>query len=150
MNLNNIKRNQLDYLLTDILPNELSDRFTYSHFYEYLIERSDEVEQMYKQLEETKAKAEGMFQGKKCWASMPLKYSIMKELHTEREISLLQPIAAVELFAFVSTYQKELINLLDMNSIFSLRHHHKNNELCYKNKNKSITKYFAVESAPDR
>ena len=33
MNLNNIKRNQLDYLLTDILPNELSDRFTYSHFY---------------------------------------------------------------------------------------------------------------------
>ena len=71
----------------------------------------------------------------------------MKELHTEREISLLQPIAAVELFAFVSTYQKELINLLDMNSIFSLRHHHKNNELCYKNKNKSITKYFAVESA---
>lgn len=44
MNLNNIKRNQLDYLLTDILPNELSDRFTYSHFYEYLIERSDEVE----------------------------------------------------------------------------------------------------------
>jgi len=58
MNLNNIKRNQLDYLLTDILPNELSDRFTYSHFYEYLIERSDEVEQMYKQLEETKAKTE--------------------------------------------------------------------------------------------
>ena len=36
MNLNNIKRNQLDYLLTDILPNELSDRFTYSHFYEIL------------------------------------------------------------------------------------------------------------------
>ena len=81
------------------------------------------------------------------WVTMPLKYSIMKELHTEREISLLQPIAAVELFAFVSIYQKELINLLDMNSIFSLRHHHKNNELCYKNKNKSITKYFAVESA---
>ena len=97
MNLNNIKRNQLDYLLTDILPNELSDRFTYSHFYEYLIERSDEVEQMYKQLEETKAKVEGMFQGKKCWASMPLKYSIMKELHTVREISLVQPLAALEI-----------------------------------------------------
>ena len=30
MDLNNIKRNNLDYLLTDILPTELSDRFTYS------------------------------------------------------------------------------------------------------------------------
>lgn len=108
MNLNNIKRNQLDYLLTDILPNELSDRFTYSHFYEYLIERSDEVEQMYKQLEETKAKAEGMFQGKKCWASMPLKYSIMKELHTVREISLVQPLAALEMLLFVGCSWKEL------------------------------------------
>ena len=28
MDLNNIKRNNLDYLLTDILPTELSDRFT--------------------------------------------------------------------------------------------------------------------------
>lgn len=119
MNLNNIKRNQLDYLLTDILPNELSDRFTYSHFYEYLIEKSEEVEQMYKQLEETKAKAEGMFQGKKCWASMPLKYSIMKELHTVREISLVQPLAALEMLLFVDIYQKELLNLLDKNACFS-------------------------------
>lgn len=146
MNLNNIKRNQLDYLLTDILPNELSDRFTYSHFYEYLIGRSDEVEQMYKQLEETKAKAEGMFQGKKCWASMPLKYSIMKELHTVREISLVQPLAAIEMLLFVGIYQKELLNLLDKNACFSLRYHHRNNDLCYKNKNKSVIRYFSEES----
>lgn len=37
MDLNNIKRNNLDYLLTDILPTELSDRFTYSYFYEFLL-----------------------------------------------------------------------------------------------------------------
>lgn len=146
MNLNNIKRNQLDYLLTDILPNELSDRFTYSHFYDYLIGRSDEVKQMYKQLEETKAKAEGMFQGKKCWASMPLKYSIMKELHTVREISLVQPLAAIEMLLFVGVYQKELLNLLDKNACFSLRYHHRNNDLCYKNKNKSVIRYFYEES----
>lgn len=104
MNLNNIKRNQLDYLLTDILPNELSDRFTYSHFYEYLIKRSNDVDKMFKQLEETKAKTDGMFQGKKCWASMPLKYSIMKELHTIREMSLVQPLAALEILLFVGVY----------------------------------------------
>ena len=105
MNLNNIKRNQLDYLLTDILPTELSDRFTYSHFYEYLTEKSDEVKEMYKLLEKIKADAGGMFQGKKYWASMPLKYSIMKELHTVREISLVQPLAAVEILLFVGVYQ---------------------------------------------
>lgn len=146
MNLNNIKRNQLDYLLTDILPNELSDRFTYSHFYEYLIKRSNDVDKMFKQLEETKAKTDGMFQGKKCWASMPLKYSIMKELHTIREMSLVQPLAALEILLFVGVYQKELLNLLDKNACFSLRYHHRNNDLCYKNKNKSVIKYFNEES----
>jgi len=146
MNLNNLKRNQLDYLLTDILPNELSDRFTYSHFYEYLIKRSEDVDQMFRHLEETKAKTDGLFQGKKCWASMPLKYSIMKELHTVREMSLVQPLAALEILLFVGVYQKELLNLLDKNSCFSLRYHHRNNDLCYKNKNKSIIKYFSEES----
>ena len=144
MNLNNIKRNQLDYLLTDILPNELSDRFTYSHFYEYLIKRSNDVDKMFRQLEETKAKTDGMFQGKKCWASMPLKYSIMKELHTIREMSLVQPLAALEILLFVGVYQKELLNLLDKNACFSLRYHHRNNDLCYKNK--SVIKYFNEES----
>lgn len=158
MDLNNIKRNQLDYILTDILPTELSERFTFFYFYEFLMTKRKELKQMNNFLISVKNKYKTgiMFEGGGSghgghkgnnWVTMPLKYSIMKELHTEREISLLQPIAAVELFAFVSIYQKELINLLDMNSIFSLRHHHKNNELCYKNKNKSITKYFAVESA---
>lgn len=146
MNLNNIKRNQLDYLLTDILPNELSDRFTYSHFYEYLVKRSDDVNKMFERLEETKAKADGMFRETKCWASMPLKYSIMKELHTVREMSLVQPLAALEILLFVGVYQKELLILLDKNACFSLRYHHRNNDLCYKNRNKSIVKYFSEES----
>lgn len=59
-----------------------------------------------------------MFQGKKCWASMPLKYSIMKELHTVREISLVQPLAALEMLLFVGIYQKELLNLLVKNACF--------------------------------
>lgn len=144
--MNNIKRNQLDYLLTDILPNELSDRFTYAHFYEYLVKRSDDVNKMFEQLEETKAKAGGMFRGTKCWASMPLKYSIMKELHTVREMSLVQPLAALEILLFVGVYQKELLILLDKHACFSLRYHHRNNDLCYKNRNKSIIKYFSEES----
>lgn len=47
---------------------------------------------------------------------------------------------------FVELYQKELLNLLNKNSCFSLRFHHKNNNLCYKNKNKSVIRYFSEES----
>lgn len=128
MDLNNIKRNNLDYLLTDILPTELSDRFTYSYFYEFLLSKSDEIDDMIQCLKETKAKPDGLFKGKE-WASMPLKYSIMKDLYTVREISLVQPLAAIEMLLFVELYQKELLNLLNKNSCFSLRFHHKNNNL---------------------
>ena len=111
MDLNNIKRNQLDYILTDMLPTELSERFTFFYFYEFLMTKRKELKQMNNFLISVKNKYKTgvMFEGNN-WVTMPLKYSIMKELHTEREISLLQPIAAVELFAFVSIYQKELIN----------------------------------------
>ena len=35
-----------------------------------------------------------------------------------------------------------MLTLLDKNSVFSLRFHKKNNDLFYKNKNKSVTRYF--------
>lgn len=145
MDLNNIKRNNLDYLLTDILPVELSDRFTYSYFYDFLLSKPVEFNNIIQCLKETKVKPDGLFKGKE-WASMPLKYSIMKDLYTVREISLVQPLAAIEMLLFVELYQKELLNLLNKNSYFSLRYHHKNNNLCYKNKNKSVIKYFSEES----
>ena len=145
MDLNNIKRNNLDYLLTDILPTELSDRFTYSFFYDFLVNKADRLEEMIQYLKKAKAVPEGLFKGKE-WASMPLKYSIMKDLYTVREISLVQPLAAIEMLLFVEIYQKELLNLINKNSCFSLRYHHRNNNLCYKNKNNSIIKYFSEES----
>lgn len=44
MDLNNIKRNQLDYILTDILPTELSERFTVFYFYEFLMTKKKRIE----------------------------------------------------------------------------------------------------------
>ena len=44
MDLNNIKRNQLDYILTDMLPTELSERFTFFYFYEFLMTKRKESE----------------------------------------------------------------------------------------------------------
>ena len=46
MDLNNIERNQLDYFLTDVLPTELSDRFTYIYFYKYLISKNKDIQSM--------------------------------------------------------------------------------------------------------
>lgn len=148
MDLNNIKRNQLDYILTDVLPVELSDRFTYKYFYEYLATHSKEIEQMLEKMVENKNKknAGTLFKAGGNWVTVPLKYSIMKSMHSVREISLVQPMAAIEMLLFVGIYQKELLTLLEKNAIFSLRFHRRNNDLIYKNKNKSVTKYFAEES----
>lgn len=149
MDLNNIKRNQLDYILTDILPVELSELYTYKFFYQYLSSKNDSVKEMIKEIVKCKNNSSINaipFNGSSNWTTIPLKYMIMKTEQSEREISLLQPMAAIELFLFVSAYQKELLNILEKNSYFSLRYHHRNNDLCYKTRNKAITRYFPEES----
>lgn len=143
MNLDNIERNQLDYILTDVLPSELSEQFSYHYFYEYLVTKNDETNEMIKLIIKLKNENKEVFSGNRNWVTMPLGYTIMKQLHSERLISLLQPLGALQLFLFISAYQKEMLTLLQKNSIYSLRYHKKNNDLYYKNKNKSVTKYFA-------
>lgn len=149
MDLNNIKRNQLDYILTDILPNELSELFSFKYFYDFLLNKRKDVKEMIDKVIEAKNKSASeqvLFLGSINWATMPLKYTIMKGLHSSREISLMQPMAAVQIFLFITAYQKELLNILEHNSVYSLRYHQRNNELYYKNKNKSVIKYFEEES----
>lgn len=149
MDLNNIKRNQLDYILTDILPNELSELFSFKYFYDFLLSKRKDVKEMLDKVIEAKNKSASeqvLFLGSINWATMPLKYTIMKGLHSSREISLLQPMAAVQIYLFITAYQKEMLNILEHNSIYSLRYHQRNNELYYKNKNKSVIKYFEGES----
>lgn len=150
MDLNNIERNKLDYLLTDILPAELPETFTYKYFYEYLFDKSEELSFVENEMIKKKNKHNDnsknrLFEGP-VWANAPLKYTIMKGQDGERQISLLHPISAMEILLFVSTYQKELLHLLEENAVFSLRYHHRNNDLCYKNKNKSFINYFDIEA----
>lgn len=149
MDLNNIKRNQLDYILTDILPAELSELFTYKYFYNYLMGKKQDIKEMSDMIVKIKnssSSGQTPFKGSKNWTTTPLKYTIMKNIQSEREISVLQPMAAIQIFLFISAYQKEMINILEKNSVYSLRHHHNNNDLFYKNRNKAVTKYFSEES----
>lgn len=148
MDLTKIERNKLDYLLTDLLPAELPELFTYRYFYEYLIKAKKDIDSLNRKVIEQKNnhnKTQLLFESP-VWANAPLKYTIMKGLENERVISLLHPVSGIQIFLFISAYQKELLNLLDENAVYSLRYHHRNNELCYKNKNKSITNYFQIEA----
>jgi len=144
MGLNNIKRNSLDYILSDLLPVELSELYTHKYFYDYLITNNKYIEQAVKNILKDKnsiATNKKLFESPK-WNSMPLKYTIAKSLESDRELNVIQPIAILQLFLFVSAYQKEILNYMEKNSVFSLRYHRKNNDLYYKQRNKSLTKYF--------
>ena len=148
MSLNNIKRNNIDYILTDVLPVELSDLYTHKYFYEYLNQKENYniITNTIKSLEIIKNKSSAnkiLFEDGRCWTSIPLKYNIMKSLNSEREMSLLQPLAAFELFVFISLFQSELLTTLENNSIYSLRYHKRNKNLIYKKRKGKLTEYFS-------
>lgn len=145
-NKNNIERNKIDYLLTDIMPVEISELFSYGKFYEFLLEHRKELDGIVKELMKLKASGkEYLFNGGK-WASTPLKYNILKGVDGAREINLTQPISALNIYLFIECYQKEILGFLENNNCFSLRYHRKNNDLFYKRKSKRLTEYFAKTS----
>ena len=143
---NNIERNKIDYLLTDIMPVEISELFSYGKFYEFLLEHQTELDHIVKELMKLKASGkEYLFNGGK-WASTPLKYNILKGVDGIREINLTQPISALNIYLFIECYQKEILDFLENNNCFSLRYHRKNNDLFYKRKSNRLTEYFAKTS----
>ena len=52
---NNIERNKIDYLLTDIMPVEISELFSYGKFYEFRLEHQTELDHIVKELMKLKA-----------------------------------------------------------------------------------------------
>lgn len=142
---NNIERNKLDYLLTDIMPVEVSELFSYGKFYEFLLSKQSELDKMINKMRNLKAKsAETPFNGSTwgSWATTPLKYNILKGTDSSRELNLVQPLSAMNIYFFVECYQKEILDTLANNSCFSLRYHRKNTDLFYKRRNKKATEYF--------
>ena len=140
-----IERNRLDYLLTDIMPVEVSELFSFNQFYNYLILHEKELKSIIDDLYKSKAKNNSvMFQ--KAWATMPLKYNVVKGVSSKRELNLIQPLSALNLYLFIECYQKEILRNLEDNAVFSLRYHKKNTDLYYKKKVKKISHYFESTS----
>ena len=143
---NNIERNKIDYLLTDIMPVEISELFSYGKFYEFLLEHQKELDAIVVDLMKTKSTGEELPFNGGWWASTPLKYNILKGVDGSREINLTQPISALNIYFFIECYLKEILSFLEINNYFSLRYHRKNNDLFYKRRTNRLTEYFAKTS----
>lgn len=144
----NIERNRMDYLLTDIMPVEISELFSYGKLYEFLFSKQKDIEKIIEEMKHMKANnSQVPFEGNwGDWASIPLKYNILKGVNSVRELNLVQPISALNIYLFIECYQKEILDYFEDNSCFSLRYHKKNNDLFYKKKTKRISDYFVKTS----
>jgi hypothetical protein len=141
-----LERDKLDYILTDLLPVELSEMFSFRPFYDFLMqnEQQKKLHQLAENLKAVQAKGAGvMFQG--AWATVPFKYNILKGNDSLREMSIIQPLAALNIYLFMECYQKDILNFLDKHHCFSIRYHKKSSDLYYKSRSKKAIQYFSVD-----
>lgn len=144
--MNNIERNKLDFLLTDIMPVEISELFSYEHFYNFLVEQNKILKEIVENLKKNKAKNKrGLFKDGG-WSTAPLKYNILKNTQSRRMLNLVQPISAINIYLFIECYQNEILNYLEEHSCYSIRYHKKNYNLYYKKTKNKLFYYFQKET----
>lgn len=133
---NGIERNKLDIILTDLLPVEISGLFSFSNFYDFLMlpKNQGTLKDIIMELKTTKANnSKTIFE--QGWSTVPLKFQIIKNTNEYRQMSIIQPISALNVFLFLECYQKDILHFFEKNHIFSIRYHRKNSHLYYRNKN---------------
>jgi len=147
----NLRRDPLDYLLTDTTPVEMSELFTYTYFYEYLHKNRKSLEEIVSTLKKKEvnvfenivpfdkvrgSRARGTVDSVRTWLSSPLTYQIIKpDGKRHREMSIPQPLAALNMYFFIHLYQRDILNILE-DPVFSVRYHTRNNDLIYKNRSR--------------
>jgi len=137
------ERNKLDYILTDLLPVELSERYSFRPFYDFLLQskQHEELKKISEQVKKECAKSENKIFDKE-WGTMPLKYNILKGNDSLRRMSLIQPFSALNIYLFMECYQKDILNFFETNHRFSIRYHRKSNDLYYKTRSSKATRYI--------
>ena len=104
----------MDFILTDLLPVELSELFSFTPFYSFLLEKQQQkvISQLVEKIKEKKSIGNDlMFQNS--WSTKPLKYNILKGLNSTREMSIVQPLSALNIFLFMECYQKIILDFLE-------------------------------------
>lgn len=148
MGWNGLERNRLDYILTDLLPVEVSELFSFSQLYSFLLEKSNQqvLNKLICQLKKKKAEGNSIL-FKDGWSTKPLKYRILKGNNTTREMSIIQPFSAINILLFIECYQREILYFFEKHHFFSIRYHRKNSSLLYKSKFGKRTNYFQTQVA---
>ena len=148
MGWSGLERNKLDYILTDLLPVEISELFSFSQLYAFLLakDRQKTLKTLIHEIQQGKAKSCSLM-FKEGWSTKPLKYRILKGNDTMREMSVIQPFSALNLYIFIECYQKEILSYFEKHHEFSIRYHKKNTDLYYKSKSGKVTQYFQDQSS---
>lgn len=144
----NIRRNHLDYLITDTMPVELPELYSLYRFYQYLLEKmpAKNLKIARKNLLNCKHENNGLMFNDPNWSTAPLKFKILKNQKTTRTLSLIQPLSAINIYLFIDLYQKEILPLIDQKAIFSIRYHSNNSNLYYKAKKRKSIEYIEQKS----
>lgn len=147
MGWNGIERNKLDFILSELLPVEISELFSFRSFYDFLLRKENNsiLTGLIEELKKEQAYSNKvLFKDK--WATAPLKFNILKGVNSLRKMSLIQPLSALNIYLFIECYQKRLLDLFEKNHCFSIRYHCKSNDLYYKTRSKKGFEYFRAES----
>jgi len=144
---NGLERNKLDYILTDLLPVELSESFSFRSFYNFLMKKENQkkINKVIYNLK--KSQAQGLSKiFNNTWATMPFKYNILKGHDALREMSIIQPFSAINIFLFIELYQKDILYYFNKYHFFSLRYHIKSTDLFYKIQSNQTIYYFSRQA----
>ena len=138
-----IERNKLDYILTDLLPVEISERFSFKPFYDFLLQKNqqDHLKQIADQMKKACAKSDQKIFDNE-WGTMPLRYNILKGNDSLRRMSLIQPFSALNIYLFMECFEKDILYFFEQNHRFSIRYHRKCNDLYYKTRSSKTTRYI--------
>lgn len=143
-----MKRNELDLILTELLPVEVSIMYTHTHFYDFLLNNEKTIKTIEKKLQKAKYSSTAVFD--KDWHATPYKYLVNKGNNELREISLLNPFSVLEVLFFIKLYNREFLDTLSKKNFFSLRSHKKNTDLLYKDSKEGLVKYTDSTIKKDR
>lgn len=134
------KRNELDYILTDLLPLEKGNYYTHTFFYNFLLKRKRELDLFIttKKINIGPQSKQAIFNPK--WHSTPLEFKV-KNKKTSRTIYLMNPLGIVESFLFNRIYGDELLSIIHKKDKFGVRIPYKKSSLKYKKNDKDMLVY---------
>jgi len=135
-----LKRNELDIIITDLLPVEISELFTFRNFYSYLTNEKEELKKIENEFMDIKYSSKKLFSDSGIYAS-PLKFDVYKSNESKRTLSIVNPISALQIYVFVKLYSDSLLNRLEEQNVYSVRYHTKKKSLYYIKKDKQLIEY---------